>query len=302
MNIEKDGYLNFDGREKTEETIRATWSEFREALSTNKFKYNDIEGALNYTFLHQLDDFFEKNNCKKLFTKKLRDVFIKKNEVLRGTKLKIDETPDYERFLPKSEYIEKDNRFSPKGVEWLYLVVGKTEKGNDNAKNCTIKECKAEIGQRFGVCHFQMDDKFRKSKLVDLTIACDCSWEEWEEKLKKEFEKIARKSKKLTYEIGVKIPASKEKVEMVTKKCYSFFYAKLLSQEIFLPVDSDKEYMYLPFQCLALYFKQLGYDGIIYSSVVYPTAKNVVLFDKLMAKPYGNIEAFIVDDEMMVNN
>ena len=42
----------------------------------------------------------------------------------RGAVLSGNEVPDYERFIPKKEYIKKDNRFSPPGVEWLYLALG----------------------------------------------------------------------------------------------------------------------------------------------------------------------------------
>ena len=38
--------------------------------------------------------------------------------------LKKDEMPEYERFIPKKEFIKNDNRFSPPGVEWLYLALG----------------------------------------------------------------------------------------------------------------------------------------------------------------------------------
>ena len=55
----------------------------------------------------------------------------------RGARLKETEIPDYERFLPKKEFINEDNRFSPAGVEWLYLAVGD---GNTRSE-CAKKEC-----------------------------------------------------------------------------------------------------------------------------------------------------------------
>ena len=57
----------------------------------------------------------------------------------RGTIIKPSEpsdTPNYGRFLPDSRYIKEDNRFSPAGVEWLYLAIGNTES--------IIKECAEE--------------------------------------------------------------------------------------------------------------------------------------------------------------
>lgn len=290
----KSNILNFENREKSEQAIIETWEKFREDLAKGEFKYNEIEKALNCVFMRQLNDFFEMHECKKFFTKELRDVFIDRNEVLRGTKLEVDENPDYERFIPKAEYIKADNRFSPEKVEWLYLAIGNKKEGNNIAKNCAIKECKAESDQRFGICHFKMNDIFRWNKLVDLTIGCNYDWRSLEDNFAKESEKLITKSLRLFKNTGIKSGVSRDSVEQLTKKWFSPFYAKLLAQEIFKPVESEKKYMYSPFQCLAMYFKQLGYDGIIYSSVVYPSAKNLVLFDKEMAKPYGDIEIFKV--------
>lgn len=41
---------------------------------------------------------------------------IEKYCVGRGTILGEDENPDFERFIPKTEFIKEDNRFSPSGV------------------------------------------------------------------------------------------------------------------------------------------------------------------------------------------
>ena len=79
-------------------------------------------------------------------------------------------------------------------------------------------------------------------------------------------------------------------------KWFSYTDAKLISEQLFLPVESGEEkYMYAPFQCLAQYFKSLGYVGILYSSTVYPKAKNIVLFDKTMGIPTGDIKDFVVE-------
>lgn len=287
--------LNFENLNKSESAIMLTWNEFRDALAKKEFEYNEIDKALNYVFLKQLNDFFEMHDCKKRFTKELRDVFIIRNEVLRGTILKPDETPDYDRFIPKREYITEDNRFSPENVEWLYLAIGNLKEGTNLARNCSIKECKAERNQRFGTCHFQMNSEYFKSKLVDLTIGCKYNWKQLKRGFEQDFDKAVNHTINSSRNIGSNVLIlRRKKVEDLTKKWFSLFYAKLLSQEIFLPVDSEKKYMYSPFQCLAMYFKQLGYDGIIYSSVAYPMAKNVVLFDKKMANPCGNIEIFWV--------
>ena len=83
-------------------------------------------------------------------------------------------------------------------------------------------------------------------------------------------------------------------LEYETKKWITFTYAKLMSENIFLPLETDdKELIYAPFQCLAQYFISKGYSGIIYKSTVCNGGKNIVLFDKLLASPTGKIKDFI---------
>lgn len=48
--------------------------------------------------------------------------------------------------------------------------------------------------------------------------------------------------------------------------------------------------MYAPFQTMAQYYRSLGYSGIIYGSTVSEVGRNIVLFDKEIAKPCGSIE------------
>ena len=75
----------------------------------------------------------------------------------------------------------------------------------------------------------------------------------------------------------------------------AYTYARLLSKQIFVPVETeDKELMYSPFQCIAQYFLSLGYEGIVYSSTVFPEGKNVVLFDKYAALPVGIIRTLTI--------
>lgn len=67
-------------------------------------------------------------------------------------------------------------------------------------------------------------------------------------------------------------------------------YCKLLSEQIFLPVDTDdKSIVYAPFHTIAQYFISLGFSGIIYKSTVCEGGKNLVLFDKTYAHPHGDI-------------
>ena len=115
-----------------------------------------------------------------------------------------------------------------------------------------------------------------------ITIGCQYTTKKWQEGFEKDLKK------------AVKIQADRKILNEIIGKWFSYYYAKLISEELFKPVNTDEKYMYSPFQCLASYFQRLGFKGIIYSSVAYPKASNIVLFDKAMAEPYGSIEIFYV--------
>ena len=138
---------------------RKTWSEFRDALANGMFTYDEIEKAKGYTFLKVYDDLFHQHSGIEHKTIKVKDL----NGLLvgRGTILGEKEAPDYERFIPKKEFIKKDNRFSPPGVEWLYLALG----NEVDIHECSQAECRAKEGDRFGFCHFSFDDSSLELKL-----------------------------------------------------------------------------------------------------------------------------------------
>ena len=115
--------FDFSGIEKSEKSIKKTWQEFRDALSKGDFSFDDIASAKKNTFLRVYDDLFNKNAGIEYNTVLISE--IEKYCVGRGTILGEDENPDFERFIPKTEFIKEDNRFSPSGVEWLYLAIGK---------------------------------------------------------------------------------------------------------------------------------------------------------------------------------
>ena len=289
--------FDFGDIKNTEGVIRDTWNDFRNALACGEFEYNEIEKAKEKVFLRQFDDYFNKNGCKKFFAKTLKQLIDEKYVFARGTKLKDDKIVNYDRFMPISKYISKDNRFSPVGVEWLYLAYGycgDEKYRSEVAEQCTIKECKAEIGQRFGICHFLIDEAFDELKVVDLTIADELTYSMLNNSLEEYSRKVERKGKKLA-QIGIKSHVNKMEFKEEFAKWFSYTDAKLISEQLFLPVECGEEkYMYAPFQCLAQYFKSLGYVGILYSSTVYPKAKNIVLFDKTMGIPTGDIKDFVI--------
>lgn len=130
--------FDFSGIENSEQTIRKTWNEFRECLVNGLFSYNDIAKAKKQTFLKVYDDLFHKHSGIDHKTISIKD--LKDKLIGRGTILKNDEVPDYERFLPKEEYIREDNRFSPPHVEWLYLAIG----DDNDIHECAQAECRVK--------------------------------------------------------------------------------------------------------------------------------------------------------------
>lgn len=108
-------FFDFGNIKNNERRIRKTWDEFRDALAMGNFSYDDIEKAKKCTFLKVYNDLFYDNFGIKHSTLKLNA--LDGTLVGRGCILKKDEMPEYERFIPKKEFIKNDNRFSPPGVE-----------------------------------------------------------------------------------------------------------------------------------------------------------------------------------------
>ena len=279
--------FDFSGREDCEETIQKNWKEFREALRMNLFSFNEVEKAKETTFLNAYDNMFCQYPEYNTTTLKAIDKCV----FGRGSVLKENEALNYERFIPKKEFIKDDNRFSPPKVEWLYLALGNEE----DIHKCAQAECRAKKGDRFGFCHFDFNKDSLELKLVDLTIADDVSYRE----LDRSLENHAQLFKKIVAIIGTtesNVNVVTKKIEREFVKYIVYIYSKLLSEQIFVPLrDNDnKKIMYAPFQTLAQYYISLGYAGIIYGSTVSDTGRNIVLFDKNAAYPVGSIEDYMV--------
>lgn len=282
--------FDFSGIENSENTIKKTWSEFRECLAKGLFSYDEIDKAKHQTFLRVYDDLFNKHSGIDHKTIAIKD--LKCTLIGRGTILKNNEVPNYERFIPKEEYIKEDNRFSPPGVEWLYLAIG-----NDNdIHECAQAECRVKTGNRFGFCHFQFDDKYDDYKLVDLTIADGISYAELNASLEEYGQAQVKKGVEIAKVLGFipKMSTDKKEFAELFTRWGVYTYTKLLSEQIFIPLDvtDNKAIAYAPFQTIAQYYISLGYSGIVYGSTVCPVGKNVVLFDKKMACPIGAIEDY----------
>lgn len=108
--------IDFGDVHSSEEVIKSTWNDFRDALKNREFTYEEVSKATASGFLKVFDELFML--CTDRFECSLKNV--ERNSYLkRGSILAETEAVDYERFLPKAEFITQSNRFSPVGVEWL---------------------------------------------------------------------------------------------------------------------------------------------------------------------------------------
>ena len=208
-----------------------------------------------------------------------------------------DPCPNYDRFIPDAKYITKANRFSPPGIEWLYLAFAANAKadGLHLEEKCALKECRAKAGEIFALCRFTPADAYKDLKIIDLTIAKETEFDVINSELEKYGQEIYRREFNKMYMDGIQKGAlSKPHMDDIIpaiEKWAVYTYARLLSEQIFLPLTTeDRDIMYAPFQCMAQYFLGKGYNGIVYSSTVFPDGKNIVLFDKSAALPFGSIK------------
>lgn len=293
-------FFNFEDRKKSESSMQKTWEDFRQQLANKDFLYNDIESACESTFLRVFNDLFQHGN--RFFEKKVTDVFTVDTRIVRAAKISLSEKmPDYDRFIPNAKFITNDNRFSPPGVEWLYLAFSQETPtfGLSIEEMCALKECRAKVGDKFALCKFKLNNEFQDITLIDLTIAKDNRFEDINNELDRLGCQIARREIAKGYvNATVRNTIPKPQIdEMVPaiEKWLVFTYAKMLADQIFLPITTEnRTLMYAPFQCMAQYFLSKGYGGIVYSSTVFPAGKNVVLFDKEAACPFGTLKTVTV--------
>ncbi len=270
--------------------MKEQWECFCEALKNGCFSPQDITQALNCDFLKTFNDQFKMSDSIEGMTKTL-GMIGNKYKIMRGAKINNDEylsNIKYSRLLPNKDYIKENNRFSPKDVEWLYLAID----NNDlNAKECCKKECRAENGDKFAIVSFTIPNDYNKCKIYDLTVGVEFDYDMLKKDIKNSFEKKLKQIKLITnIKKFSKDFSSKEKLIKFSLLTYS----KIISENIFEPVETEKSEKYAPFHCLAQYFISKGYSGIIYSSTVYKGGKNIVLFDDNYATPIGDIDKFIV--------
>jgi hypothetical protein len=296
--------FDFASQENCEKTIQKTWAEFRQQLADEKFLYSDVDCALQSTFLRVFDDLFQ--HCHRFLEKRADEILDMNTGVVRAARIKPGApAPVYDRFIPKAEFITEDNRFSPPGVEWLYLAFATQTSlpGLRPEEKCALMECRATSGEKFALCDFQLEEKYKDRILIDLTIAKESKFEDINYELEQQGQEISQReiSKGIISGMtrGIVLKPQINDIIPALEKWTVYTYAKLLAEQIFLPITTEnKSLMYAPFQCVAQYFLSKGYCGIVYSSTVFPSGKNVVLFDKLAAYPYGAIRSIIIPDNL----
>ena len=277
--VEVSHYKNKELYEK----FRAQWEKFREDLGKGKFKFNDTNEAMKYPFLKLLNMFIQLKMNREITLEEIKKYYI----LCRATKINKDEDIDkisYDRFLPKEEYIQNHNRFSPKGVEYLYLACDLNfYVYYTTVEKISIKEIRAKNKDIVGLCKFEINENSigDNDKIIDLSFVDSKSFQdiinEYSQDVKKRILKYLEKES-----ISDKI------FDGVFIRPVSEIYFKILSSELFKPIENcEKKNQYAPFHCMAYYFNELGYVGIKYKSTVWngETGSNIVLFNKNKAIP-----------------
>ena len=253
--IVKDIYFDLEteqGYLGGQEAIIRTWNELKNRLKSENIRIDCLNDIPNIPFLGVLDRALSYEFIRDRVNVNITP-FSKSKKFYRAAIITPNESVDIARFIPNAAFMSSGNRFSPIGVEWLYMGFDRSEY---YAKKCCFAEVRANDTSNVKYCKFTYSLE-KNDLLIDLTISDKKSLDEICHVLrKKPFEKYAQ--------IFV--------VEL---------YMKLLSEEIFKPIyTSNKELEYAPFQLMGNYFKSLGYKGIIYKSTVSKYGKNVVVFNK----------------------
>ena len=271
--------IDFLGKEKALDALHSTWEDFRNDLKFKKFNYNDVSKAKKSNFLKALDGALNYGENKAFMTKDLRYLYTN-STLCRGAKIDVSEIKNisYSRFIPDQKKYPSINRFSPEGIDYLYLALrfgrNKFNKARFNfAEETCIKEIRAQRGDTVALCNFNILKTSFCKKVIDLTIAENKSFDELEDEFKEWFNNM-----------------NIQNIHNETSIHLLKIYFKMISEEIFKPLEGvEKQYEYAPFHCLAHYFSMLGFDGIIYKSTVYDRGRNIVLFNKYDAYGVGEI-------------
>lgn len=261
----------------------------------------------NKSFIDVFEDLHE--NClskyPNIFVKRLGDL---KNlyRAQRGKHFN-----NYERMIPKEEFVRDKNRWNPEGVDFLYLGYGDKLENFGRTINIIEKTCFEELrlkkGEDVTVCRFEAKNK--DAKIINLCYE-DISLDEIESEqqgfindlsqkkveeilsnkaLLKKLSQSENKSNEIWRVINKKIRIDNIRpiIRGETEKYLGKFLMKNIDEAVFLAVDKkdDPELnAYIPFHLLSKFLIEKGYAGILYRStrmnLIGLKGKNLVLFDK----------------------
>ena len=263
--------------------------------------------VLEKNFLEVFDDIHESciSKYESIFVKRLGDL----KNLYRAQRGK--HFDNYERMIPKEEYVKNKNRWNPEGVAFMYLGFDEEIKQYDEVINFIEKTCFEELrlkkGEYVSICEFKPVKS--EGKIINLCYE-DISYEEIERKSeefmnmitkveinelltnKKYHEEIINSMKKEEVIKKIIEKEFKEKqVRSIIRKETEIYLANLIMKSIdeavFLPVDINEDpelKAYIPFHYLADYLISKGYSGILYKSTrmnkIGLRGKNLVLFNK----------------------
>lgn len=238
-------------KERCDFLLKGQWQIIREALVSGRVEYNDQNKLKAFTFMRQFDDAFrhEKKNLTETLGNQYRYL-----RAARGNH-------DHDRLIPKPQYAST-NRMNPEGELFIYLGIEENKQhpiGQFTIGEVTcFREIRAKEGEDVTIAEFEINKNSSKKKVVNLYVDLSIPDEHYIMELVKH-----DGNPKMTSHILMQL------------------YLKMINENVFLPVDNPatREYDYAPFHAFANYFKNKGFDGIIYNSTVQAGGKNLVLFN-----------------------
>lgn len=219
---------------------------------------------------------------------------------------------DYERMIPREEFVRGNNRWNPQGVAYLYLgyddeIVEYNESITTIEKTC-FEELRLKQWEEVSTCKFYPLNK--NAKIINFCYE-DMAFEDIElvqenliqQESLRNINQILNSEKMFNKVINSNRQINKEQLWNVVKKESNnlgkgFFkeeaekyigrtFMKSIDEAVFKPVDEKQDpelQVYKPFHFLAEYLENKGYSGILFRStrmnLTGLKGKNLVLFNK----------------------
>jgi len=143
-----------------------TWNELKNRLNSRDIEIDCLNDIPNIPFLGVLDRALSYEFARECVNNDIY-YYSKSKKFYRAAIIKPNEIVDTSRFIPNADFMSCGNRFSPKGVEWLYMGLDRNEY---YAKKCCFTEIRANETSNVKYCEFTSIFKI-KDLLIDLTIS-----------------------------------------------------------------------------------------------------------------------------------